>query len=71
VSCNHVLTENNTKEVSNVVKNDYDGEMIAIKFGDDEFYCTADHLVPVDRDGKVVLCRAAELQVNDSIFVGE
>jgi UDPglucose 6-dehydrogenase len=68
VSCDSKFTENNRKRVLDAVKNDYEGEMITILFEGKEFHCTADHLIPVEREGNITLCRAADIRVDDSIF---
>jgi UDPglucose 6-dehydrogenase len=68
MSCDSKFTENNRKRVLDAVKNDYEGEMITILFEGKEFHCTADHLIPVEREGNITLCRAADIRVDDSIF---
>lgn len=69
VSCNHTLAESNIKSIRTVVKNDYSGEMIELSFDGKKFWCTSDHLVPIERDSKIILVRAADIAGGDVIFL--
>jgi len=68
-SMNHDGTSNDIKNVSNVVRNNFKGKIIKIKFGNNVFECTDDHLLPILRNGKKKLVRAKNLIIGDEVFV--
>lgn len=59
------------KEVIEVTERPYIGELISLELDGKEFLCTPDHLMPVLRNGKIVVVRAEEITLTDMIMVAD
>ena len=76
LSSTHDQAELNWKNIIDITKRDYVGEMISISFetpdGEHIFECTPDHLLPVVRQGTLGMIQAKFVKETDEVFwVGE
>jgi len=68
-SCDYALNEIQEKNILDVTCRDIDEEIYVFEMEDDKvFKCTADHLMPVERNGKIILVKAKEIKESDLFF---
>jgi UDP-glucose 6-dehydrogenase len=56
------------KRVLKVVETPYKGELVVFDVNGEKLACTPDHLLPVERAGRVVTIRAEEVKITDKLF---
>jgi excinuclease UvrABC helicase subunit UvrB len=70
-SCDALLTQNESKYVKSASMRKYNGMVYTFVVGDKRVTCTPEHILPVYRDGKIVLSRAEDITTSDELFVAE
>jgi len=70
-SCDALLTQNESKYVKSTSMRKYSGVVYTFVVGDKRVTCTPEHILPVYRDGKIVLSRAEDITTSDELFVAE
>lgn len=67
-SANHDISKQELKKVTNVTRREVNEELFVFDTENGEFVCTSEHLMPVSRDGKVIIIPAKEIKDTDMLF---
>lgn len=68
-STSYDLMSNEIKNVEKVTKRQYDGLLYTFVFNNNEFTCTEDHLIPIKRNGAILLIEAKYVMETDELFL--
>jgi len=67
-SCNHDISSTERKSITDVTVREVDEEIYCFKTDNGDFRCTSEHLMPVERDGKIIIIKAKEIKETDKLF---
>jgi len=69
-SCNYTCNTKNQKKINEVTRRHYIGDMINFTTeSGKKISLTTDHIVPVERNGKLILVKAIEIRNDDKFYV--
>lgn len=73
LSVNYLINDFDFKSILDITKRRHVGELIQIEFENEKeeikvFSCTPGHLIPIKRDGVIILLRADDILESDEVF---